>query len=179
MRNPVSLSWIPAFQKSTWAFGAYTNPDYSPLVKEQSRCSIIAHSRYASAHLRGTECQPPWGGGHSVKPLRYCICSEWSTNLWIEWAKEFISKTTLSVIPACLESFLKKDAGQASMTEHLYACDFTYGLISIFPLWKRGMKGDLKNKCFHLRIIKSPQPPLSKRGIFGSISNPSVERGMS
>ena len=45
--------------------------------------------------------------------------------------KEFISKTTLSVIPACLESFLKKDAGQASMTEYLYACDFTYGLISI------------------------------------------------
>ena len=44
--------------------------------------------------------------------------------------KEFISKTTLSVIPACLESFLKKDAGQASMTEYLYACDFTYGLIS-------------------------------------------------
>ncbi len=51
--------------------------------------------------------------------------------------KEFISKTTLSVIPACLESFLKKDAGfirlrrtRVSMTEHLYACDFTYGLIS-------------------------------------------------
>ena len=44
--------------------------------------------------------------------------------------KEFISKATLSVIPACLESFLKKDAGQASMTEYLYACDFTYGLIS-------------------------------------------------
>ena len=46
------------------------------------------------------------------------------------FTKEFISKTTLSVIPACLESLLKKDAGQASMTEYLYACDFTYGLIS-------------------------------------------------
>jgi hypothetical protein len=45
--------------------------------------------------------------------------------------KEFINKTPLSVIPACLESFLKKDAGQASMTEYLFACDFTYGLISI------------------------------------------------
>jgi hypothetical protein len=31
--------------------------------------------------------------------------------------KELISKTTLTVIPACPESFLKKDAGQASMTE--------------------------------------------------------------
>ena len=30
----------------------------------------------------------------------------------------FASKATLTVIPACLESFLKKDAGQASMTEH-------------------------------------------------------------
>jgi len=35
---------------------------------------------------------------------------------------EFISKTTFTVIPACLESFplvgnLKKDAGQASMTD--------------------------------------------------------------
>ena len=58
--------------------------------------------------------------------------------------KEFISKTTWSVIPACLVTsatrrgenpsdlfgIVKKDAGQASMTEHLYACDFTYGLIS-------------------------------------------------
>ena len=44
--------------------------------------------------------------------------------------KDFISKTILSVIPACLESFLKKDAGQASMTEYLYACDFSYGFIS-------------------------------------------------
>ena len=34
------------------------------------------------------------------------------------YTKEFITKTTLTVIPACLESFFKKDAGQASMTEH-------------------------------------------------------------
>ena len=62
--------------------------------------------------------------------FRICICQLFT--------KEFISKTTLSVIPALvpalsgisLESFLKKDAGQASMTEYLYACDFTYGLIS-------------------------------------------------
>ena len=38
------------------------------------------------------------------------------------FTKEFISKTTFTVIPACLESFplvgsLKKDAGRASMTE--------------------------------------------------------------
>jgi hypothetical protein len=26
---------------------------------------------------------------------------------------------------------VKKDAGQASMTEYLYACDFTYGLINM------------------------------------------------
>jgi hypothetical protein len=44
--------------------------------------------------------------------------------------KMFISKTTLSVIPACLESFLKKDAGQASMTEYLNLCDHIYGFIS-------------------------------------------------
>jgi hypothetical protein len=37
---------------------------------------------------------------------------------------------TLFVIPACLESFLKKDAGQASKTENLYACDFIDGFIS-------------------------------------------------
>jgi hypothetical protein len=29
---------------------------------------------------------------------------------------------------------LKRDAGQASMTEYLYACDFTYGLISNYSL---------------------------------------------
>ncbi len=40
----------------------------------------------------------------------------------VGFTKEFISKTTFTVIPACLESFplvgnLKKDAGQASMTD--------------------------------------------------------------
>jgi len=50
------------------------SPDYSQLVKEQSRCSIIAHSQSASADLRGTECHPPRGGEHSVKPLQYRIC---------------------------------------------------------------------------------------------------------
>jgi len=33
------------------------------------------------------------------------------------YTKEFISKTTYIVIPACLESFFKKDAGQAGMTK--------------------------------------------------------------
>jgi hypothetical protein len=59
----------------------------------------------------------------------------------------FISKTILSVIPDCppeaglsglrlienpsdLFGIVKKDAGQASMTEYLNACNFTYGLIS-------------------------------------------------
>jgi hypothetical protein len=32
-------------------------------------------------------------------------------------AKEVISKNTLYVIPACRESFWKKDCGQAAMTE--------------------------------------------------------------
>jgi type II secretory pathway pseudopilin PulG len=41
--------------------------------------------------------------------------------------KEFISKITLTVIPACLESFLKKDAGQASMTELFKERDLIYG----------------------------------------------------
>jgi len=48
------------------------------------------------------------------------------------YTREFITKTTLTVIPACLESFFKffkKDAGQASMTEQLKACGFAYGLI--------------------------------------------------
>ncbi|MEK7308283.1 MAG: hypothetical protein AAB089_04360 [Nitrospirota bacterium] len=37
---------------------------------------------------------------------------------------------TLFVIPACRESFLKKDAGQAGMTELSQAWHFTYELIS-------------------------------------------------
>ena len=48
----------------------FSNPDYSLLVKEQSRCSIIAHSRSASADLRGI----PKAFG--IKPLRYRICSD-------------------------------------------------------------------------------------------------------
>jgi hypothetical protein len=44
---------------------------------------------------------------------------------------EFTSKATLTVIPACLESFLKKDAGQASMTNWFQEGDIIYGLISI------------------------------------------------
>ncbi|MBM4135321.1 MAG: D-alanyl-D-alanine carboxypeptidase [Nitrospira sp.] len=45
--------------------------------------------------------------------------------------KEFISKTTYGVIPACRESFFKKDAGQAGMTKTKGLCALTHGLISI------------------------------------------------
>ena len=55
------------------------------------------------------------------------------------YTKEFITKTTLTVIPACLESFFKKDAGQASMTEHLKACGFAYGLIYSCHSGERGI----------------------------------------
>jgi len=44
--------------------------------------------------------------------------------------KEFISKTTQIVIPACRESFFKKDCGQAAMTKKKWLCGLTYGLIS-------------------------------------------------
>jgi len=44
--------------------------------------------------------------------------------------KEFISKTTFYVIPACRESFQKKDCGQAAMTKTSLQCRFTYELIS-------------------------------------------------
>jgi len=37
--------------------------------------------------------------------------------------------------------------------------------ILYFPLWKRGIKGDFKNKCFYSSIIKSPLP-LCQRGVF-------------
>jgi hypothetical protein len=39
----------------------------------------------------------------------------------------------------------------------------------IVPLWKRGMKGNFKNKCFHYNLENLPFPSLPKRGIFGSI----------
>jgi len=34
------------------------------------------------------------------------------------------------------------------------------------PLWKRGMKGDFKKKCFHAVFVKSPLTPFAKEGDF-------------
>jgi hypothetical protein len=92
--------------------------------------------------------------------------------------KEFISKTTLSVIPACLESFLKKDAGfirlrrtGASMTEHLYACDFTYGdMLRVYGEIKRYNSQETGNPFWHLNHVKNSPIPFfcDKSGSYGS-----------
>ncbi len=37
-------------------------------------------------------------------------------------------------------------------------------MILIIPLWKRGMEGDFKNKCFLMIYKISPHPSLLKRG---------------
>ncbi len=52
------------------------------------------------------------------------------SKIFIKYIKEFISKNTYNVIPACRESFLEKDCGQAAMTKNGLRCRFTYELIS-------------------------------------------------
>jgi len=57
----------------------------------------------------------------------YSVCCVYPVDSVL--TKKFISKTTYGVIPACRESFFKKDAGQAGMTKVKGLCVLTYGLI--------------------------------------------------
>jgi hypothetical protein len=62
----------------------------------------------------------------------------------------------LTVIPACLESFLKKDAGQASVTEHFRNLTLLMVLLLAIHL------------TYHAGIAQLVEHNLAKVGVAGS-----------